>query len=387
MHDTTSFIRFKSELHKRFSTESSGTQHRTVWQLLHLDLPLLLGLLALSAFSLVILYSASHPHLHFSINRLIHIALAFITMFVFAQISPYLYQRWSPWLYTIGLMLLFIVLIMGHVSKGAQRWLNFGLFHIQPSEIMKLAVPMFLAWYYAHRSLPPSSKDLIITGSIIAIPTLLTAMQPDLGTALILTMGGLCILLFAGISWRLISSLMITGLISLPILWHVLHDYQKERILTFLNPERDPLGTGYHIIQSKIAIGSGGLLGKGWLQGSQVNLHFLPENKTDFIFAVCGEDFGLIGCLLLLGIYLFITGRCLYIASRAQDTYSRLLAGSLTLLFFLGMFINIGMVSGILPVVGLPLPLMSYGGSSMIATMACFGILMSIHHHRTLWNK
>ncbi len=246
---------------------------------------------------------------------------------------------------------------------------------------------MMLAWYYANRPLPPTIKDLFLSGIIILVPAALTLKQPDLGTAIILVAGGLSILLFAGIRWRIIFIVACLILIAMPLIWHFMHAYQQDRILTFFNPERDPLGTGYHIIQSKIAIGSGGIFGKGWLQGTQSHLHFLPEHATDFIFAVCGEEFGLIGCLFLLLIYICITVRCLYISAKAQDTYTRLLAGGLSLTFFISVFVNIGMVCGILPVVGLPLPLVSYGGSSMLILMAGFGILMSIHGHKKLWDK
>jgi len=367
--------------------KNSGTQYRTIWQVLHLDLPLLLGIFALVTYGFFILYSASNQQSNMLVQEVLHIGLAALIMFLLAQLPPYLYQRITPYLYGLGLFLLLIVLFVGQIDKGAQRWLNLGLFRFQPSELMKLAIPMMLAWYYTNRDLPPSLKDLLISLLLILIPAFLTLKEPDLGTAIILIIGGLAILLFAGIRWRMVLSFVVLGLISVPILWHFMHGYQKQRILTFFNPERDPLGTGYHIIQSKIAIGSGGFLGKGWLLGTQSHLHFLPEHATDFIFAVCGEEFGFIGCLVLLIIYLYITACCFRIAYKAQDTYTRLLAGGLGLIFFLSVFINIGMVSGILPVVGLPLPLISYGGSSMITIMASFGILMSIYSHKKLLSK
>jgi len=249
---------------------------------------------------------------------------------------------------------------------------------------MRIAIPMMLAWYFSQKELPPTGKDLLISAAIIFIPAMITAKEPDLGSAIIIASGGLCVLLFAGIRWRVIFGLMILTSAAAPFIWHFMHGYQKQRVLTFLNPNRDPLGTGYHIIQSKIAIGSGGIFGKGWLHGTQSHLHFLPEHATDFIFAVSGEELGLIGCSILLLIYLLIVSRCLYIASQAQDTFTRLLAGGLSLLFFISVFVNMGMVTGILPVVGLPLPLISYGGSSMLTILASFGILMSIHGHKKL---
>lgn len=362
-------------------------QRRTIWQTLHLDLPLLLLLLAITIIGFFILYSASNQQLSMVIQEIIHIGLALILMIVIAQLPPYIYERWTPWIYSISVFLLFIVLIVGHIGKGAQRWLNLGILHLQPSEIMQLAIPMMLAWYYKNRNLPPKMKDIAISAAIILVPVLLTAKEPDLGTAITLTISGACVLLFAGISWNFIIGLFSLIIISTPFLWHFMHNYQRQRILIFFNPERDPLGSGYHIIQSKIAIGSGGFFGKGWLMGTQSHLHFLPEHATDFIFAVGAEEFGLFGNLILLTIYLLITARCLYIANHAQDTFTRLLAASLSLIFFLSIFINIGMVAGILPVVGLPLPLISYGGSSMIAFMVGFGILMSIHGHKNLLRK
>jgi rod shape determining protein RodA len=375
---------FVDSVQSRLRTKDSGTQYRTIWQVLHLDIPLLMGLLALEVFSFFILYSASSQQLDVMVQRMLHIGIAMFVMFVMAQIHPMIYQRWSVWIYGVGVVLLIIVLVMGHISKGAQRWISLGVLHFQPSELMKIALLMAMAWYYAYRDLPPKMKDLLLTVSMILIPVVLTAKQPDLGTAVLLTVSGGCVLLFAGIRWRLVFCVILSGLVVLPILWRFMHDYQRQRILTFLNPERDPLGAGYHIIQSKIAIGSGGIFGKGWLQGTQAHLHFLPEHTTDFIFSVCGEDFGLFGSLILLIIYFYIIIRCFHIAACAQNTYTRLLAGSLTLMFFISVFINIGMVSGILPVVGLPLPLISYGGSSLMTIMASFGILMSIHKHRTL---
>ncbi len=358
--------------------------NRTLWQKLHLDLALLIGLLLLGACGLIILYSASDQNLNDMTQQGIRFVLAFIGLIVLAQIPPSQYLRFAPWLYAIGIILLLIVLGTGAISKGAQRWLSLGLFRFQPSELMKIAVPLMLSWYLQEEQLPPRKIALLICAVIIAIPAVLTAVQPDLGTALIIASAGACVILLAGIRWKLLVLLILVTITCTPILWHHMHNYQQARVLTFLDPERDPLGAGYHIIQSKIAIGSGGVFGKGWLNGTQSHLDFLPEHETDFIFAVCGEEFGLTGGIVLLTLYLIIIGRGLYISTQAQDTFSRLLAGSLSLTFFFSMFINMGMVTGILPVVGLPLPLVSYGGTAMVTLIACFGIIMSIHTHRKL---
>jgi rod shape determining protein RodA len=280
------------------------------------------------------------------------------------------------------------VVMAGVSGGGAQRWLDFfGIMRFQPSEIMKLAAPMMLAWYFSDKHLPPNGKQLLISASTLAAPVFLIAVQPDLGTALLVTCAGIFVIFLAGIRWRLITGIILAGLACSPLLWHFMHDYQRQRVVTLFNPEIDPLGSGYHIIQSKIAIGSGGMYGKGWLNGTQSQLDFLPERSTDFIFAVYGEEFGFFGILALILIYLFIVLRGLYIATRAQDTYSRLLAGSLSLSFFVYFFVNMGMVTGMLPVVGVPLPLISYGGTSMVTLMAAFGILMSIHSHRRLLSR
>jgi len=368
----------------RLKTQDSGTQYRTIWQCLHLDIPLLLGLMLLITLGLVILYSASNQSLTVIEQQILHISLAFAVMILFAQIPPITYLRFATWIYGIAILLLIAVLVVGQIGKGAERWLNLGFMRFQPSEIMKLALPLFLCWYFHRIHLPLTTKSLWIAGTIILIPVLLTAKQPDLGTAILLLLAGGSVLLLAGLSWRLLGMMSIFLLVSAPIIWHFMHDYQRQRVLTFFNPERDPLGSGYHIIQSKIAIGSGGFFGKGWLNGTQSHLHFLPEHSTDFIFAVCGEEFGLIGSLILITFFMVIILRGLYITLNAQDTFSRLLAGSLTLTVFMSFFINMGMVTGILPVVGLPLPLISYGGTSMVTLMASFGILMSIQTHRKL---
>jgi rod shape determining protein RodA len=371
-------------MRKKLTRQQSGTQYRTFLQLLHLDLTLLTLIALIITFGLFILYSAGNQSTSIIYSQLAHVFLATVIMLVLAQIPPWCYERWAPWFYGFSLIALFAVLIIGHISLGAQRWINLGIIRFQPSDLMRLAIPLVLAWYFAKRELPPTGKDLCIAAVIIIIPAMITAKEPDLGSAIIIVAGGLCILLFAGMRWRLILGLGALFAVTTPFIWHVMHAYQKQRVLTFLNPERDPLGSGYHIIQSKIAIGSGGIFGKGWMHGTQSHLHFLPEHATDFIFAVSGEELGFIGCSLLLTIYLLIVARCLFIASQAQDTFSRLLAGGLGLLFFVSVFVNMGMVTGILPVVGLPLPLISYGGSSMLTLLAGFGILMSIHRHKKL---
>jgi len=351
---------------------------------IHLDLPLLTGLLILSGFGLVVLYSASGENFAQVQRQMIRLGLAYGVMLVAAQITPSTLQRWSPWLYTVGIAMLIAVLLFGEVGKGAQRWLDLGVIRFQPSEMVKLAVPMMIAWYLADKKLPPNWRNLLVAAVMIIAPVLMIAKQPDLGTSLLVASAGIFALFLAGISWRLIFGFLGAGAAAAPVLWYLMRDYQRQRVLTFLDPEKDPLGAGYHIIQSKIAIGSGGTYGKGWLNGTQSQLDFLPERHTDFIFAVLSEEFGLVGVIALLLIYLFIILRGLYIATQAQDTFGRLLAGALTLVFFVYLFVNTGMVSGLLPVVGVPLPLVSYGGTSLVTLMAGFGILMSIHTHRKL---
>ena len=357
---------------------------RNLAEILHLDTPLLVCLLALSAISLFVLYSASGQNINVIWRQTLRLGVAFLIMLALAQVNPASLKRWTPWLFGLGICLLLAVLWFGETGKGAQRWLDLGFFRFQPSEMMKLAVPMMVAWFLSDQPLPASLKRLFVACLIIIVPTLLIAKQPDLGTALLVASAGVFVLLFAGISWRLIfvSSAFLAA--CAPVLWHFMHDYQRQRVLTFLNPEASPLGAGYHIIQSKIAIGSGGLNGKGWLNGTQSQLNFLPERSTDFIFAAYAEEFGLFGILILLTVYLLVIMRGLLIASQAQDTYTRLLGGSLIMTFFIYLFVNIGMVTGLLPVVGVPLPLISYGGTSMVTLMAGFGILMSIHTHRKL---
>ena len=349
---------------------------------LHIDIPLFIVLLLTSILSFVILYSAGGQDMDVLIRQLSRVGLAFALMIVLAHIDPYQFKRYSAGLFVLGVFLLIAVLIMGQIGKGAQRWLELGFFRFQPSEMIKITTPMMIAWYLAEYPLPPRAKQLLVAVILIVIPTLLIAKQPDLGTALLVASSGAGVLFFAGLSWWIIAAIVTVLAALTPIIWHFMHDYQRDRVLTFLNPEADPLGRGYHIIQSKIAIGSGGVYGKGWLGSTQSELDFLPESSTDFIFAVFAEEFGLVGCLGLLALYLLIIMRCLYIASQAQDSYSRLLASSLAFTFFVYVFVNIGMVIGVLPVVGVPLPLISYGGTSIVTLLAGFGILMSIHTHR-----
>ena len=332
-----------------------------------------------------VLYSASDRDTELLLRHILRLLVGFLVMLGIAQLQPSTIRYWSPWLFGIGLLLLLAVLAFGESGGGAQRWLNFGLFRFQPSEIMKLAVPMMIAWYLCSAAIPPSPGRLLLALVLLVLPTLLIARQPDLGTALLIACAGFFVLFLAGLRWSLIIGALVALIASMPVAWNtLLHDYQKQRVLTFFNPETEPLGSGYHIIQSTIAIGSGGVYGKGWLNGTQAHLDFLPERSTDFIFAVFSEEFGLLGVLLLLLLYGMMIIRGLMIAAQAQDTFSRLLAGSVILTFFIYVFINIGMVSGLLPVVGIPLPLISYGGTSIVTLMAGFGILMSIQTHRRL---
>ena len=355
------------------------------WQSrLHLDAPLLVTLILLSALGLMVLYSASGGDISLVKRQLIRLSLAFTGMLFVAQFHPRLLLRLTPWLFVTGVLLLLAVLLGGESSGGAQRWLNLYVFRFQPSEMMKLAVPMMVAWYLADARLPPNRWQLLGSALLIAVPMLMTARQPDLGTALLIGSAGFFAMFLAGLQWRLLGFLTVLAAAMAPLLWHFMHEYQRQRVITFLSPEQDPLGTGYHIIQSKIAIGSGGMFGKGWLNGTQSQLDFIPERSTDFIFAVLGEEFGFFGILLLFTLYLIIVVRGIMIAIQAQDTYTRLLAGSLSMTFFIYVIINTGMVTGLLPVVGLPLPMISYGGTSIVTLMAGFGILMSIQTHRKL---
>ena len=352
---------------------------------LGLDGPLTGVLAVIVVIGILVVYSASGQNWKMVEHHLANIGIAVTAMLALAKFATPQYLRlFAPFAYLIGVLLLIVVDVTGHIGKGAQRWLDIGFMRFQPSEIMKLAVPMVCAWYMHDRPLPPRFVDLLVMGLLIAIPTAMIVKQPDLGTALLIASSGLIVMLFAGLQFKII-------LTCIPLLggaafgaWHFIHDYQRQRILTFINPETDRLGTGYHIIQSQIAIGSGGVFGKGYMNGSQAQLEFLPERSTDFIFAVIGEEFGLLGQLLILTLYALVIGRALYLAMQAQDTFARLTGGAIALSFFVYVFVNSGMVSGILPVVGVPLPLISYGGTSMVTLLAGFGILMSLHSHRKL---
>jgi len=357
-----------------------------LWGMLHLDLPLLVALLLAASIGLFELYSASGRHMDLTLKQLMSFGIGLTVMFTLAQIPPRTYQAISPWFYTGGVGLLIAVAIVGDVRMGAQRWLTVpGIGSVQPSEFLKLAMPMMLAWFLAARVLPPRASVVGIALVLIGIPALLVAEQPDLGTAILVAASGLFVLFMAGLSWWLIGGFAAAMVPLVWVAWNfLLHDYQRQRVLTLIDPDADPLGTGWNIIQSKTAIGSGGITGKGWLNGTQSHLEFLPEGHTDFIIGAYSEEFGLIGVLILFSLYLFIIGRSLYIASTAQDSYSRLLAGAITMSFFVYVFVNAGMVSGILPVVGVPLPFISYGGTAIITLFSGFGLLMSIQTHKKL---
>lgn len=365
--------------------ERAPVRHGIAFRL-HVDPPLLLGLLITTGFGLFVLYSASGEHMATMLRQSVRLTAGFAAMFVLAQIPPRTYRFWSPPLFVVGLVMLVLVLTVGIEAKGAQRWLSIpGLGRFQPSELMKIAVPAMVAWYLRERALPPTLKDIGVSLAIVLVPAVLIARQPDLGTALLIAAAGLLALFMAGLSWRVITVSILAAAIAAPLAYNfVLHDYQRQRVDTFLNPEADPLGAGWNIIQSKTAIGSGGIDGKGWLNGTQSRLDFLPESHTDFIFAVLAEELGLFGILFLLGLYLFLVGRGLWISLQVQDVYARLLGSAISLTFFIYVFVNVGMVSGLLPVVGVPLPLVSYGGTSIVTLLSGFGILMSIQTHRRL---
>ena len=346
-----------------------------------LDFPLLAALLLLMGFGLVVLYSASGGSLDTVYRQGVRIGLGLVALLVLSQVPPHILRIWTPWLYALGVVLLLATWVVG-TGRSTSRWLDLGLFRFQPSEIMKLAVPMMMAAYLHPLRLPPDLRALVVSVCILSLPALLIVRQPDLGTALLVAASGAFALFLSGLRWRVIAGLAGLAAAAAPVLWLVMQDYQRQRVLTFLNPESDPLGTGWNIIQSKIAVGSGGVLGKGWMNGTQSRLEFIPERHTDFILAVLSEEFGLLGVLLLLVLYLFIVGRGLWISSLARTTYARLLGGSLAMTFFLYVLVNAGMVSGLLPVVGVPLPLVSYGGTSIVTLLAGFGILMSIYGHR-----
>ncbi|MFN3236658.1 MAG: rod shape-determining protein RodA [Pseudomonadales bacterium] len=351
----------------------------------HLDISMLLLLTLIVGYGLLVLYSAVDRQSGPIVAQAIKIGIAFVGMVIMAQISPIFYLRLAPFLFLGGLGLLVAVEFFGVTVNGSKRWLRIpGLITFQPSELMKLVVPMILAWYFHDRHLPPRMKHIFWALIMIALPVGLIGIQPDLGTALLIAASGMLVLFFAGISWRYVFAAIGLALAMAPALWFVMKDYQRGRVLTLFNPERDPLGAGWNIIQSKTAIGSGGISGKGLFQGTQSHLDFLPESQTDFIIAVMAEELGLIGVVALLILYILLMARGALISVQAQDTFGRLLAGSITFTFFVYVFVNIGMVSGILPVVGVPLPLVSYGGTSILTLFAGFGIVMSIHTHRRI---
>jgi len=351
---------------------------------LNVDGPLVVGLALISVYGLIVLYSASGQNIDTIIRTVMRLFLGTIAMLVLARVNPNFLRRTTPWLYAIGVLLLVVVAAFGHIGLGAQRWLSLGIIRFQPSELMKLAVPMMCAWYLYERPLPPSFSSLLLLSVLILVPVGLVAVEPDLGTAALIAVAGALVIVMAGLQVRVMTIFMALAAIGAWFGWRFMHDYQRKRVLTFLDPQTDPLGAGYHIIQSQIAIGSGGIFGKGWMNGSQAQLDFLPERSTDFVFAVIGEEFGLLGLALLLLLYMFVTGRAIYLAMQTQDTFARLLAGSLALTFFVYVFINAGMVMGLLPVVGVPLPLVSYGGTSVVTLLAGFGILMALYSHRKL---
>ena len=360
---------------------------RLIQRVLHLDMFLLTLLALLMGIGMVVLYSAFGGQIEPVKDHITRVGVGVVIMAVFAQIPSARLAPWAPVLFGVIVLLLVAVLLMGQFGGGARRWLDFGIIQFQPSEIMKLALPLMMAWFLARMPIPPTFRVTFAALLLIAIPVGLIGLQPDLGTALVVGASGASVLFLAGLRWRYLGLLF--GLIAsaAPVFWVFgMQAYQRARVLTFFDPNRDPLGAGYNIIQSQIAIGSGGLFGKGWLNGTQAQLDFIPERHTDFVFSVFAEEFGFLGIIALLTLYLAIICRGLWIAHQAQDHFSRLLAGGITMTFSVYSFVNIGMVSGVLPVVGLPLPLISYGGSSIVTLMAGFGILMSIHSHRRMWS-
>ncbi len=374
------------EARKFTGSLGAGLERKRPWsERLHVDLPLLCALVILLGFGLMVLYSATNQNLPEVRRQVSFIGVAFIAMFTVAQFDVRWLKLWAPWMFLGGVMLLGAVLLFGEVTNGARRWIDLpGLPRFQPSEVMKILVPLTVASFLSRRVIPPTFLQLLACITIIGVPVVLVAIQPDLGTALLITVAGMFVLLLAGLRWKWVFLALTLAVVAAPALWvFYMDDYQKNRIHTFLDPEREPLGAGWNIIQSKTAIGSGGIYGKGWLNGVQSRLDYLPEGQTDFIVAVLAEEFGLVGIMFLLTLYIVIIGRALYIAGVAQNLFARLLAGSLTLTFFVYVFVNIGMVSGLLPVVGVPLPLVSLGGTSIISLMTGFGILMSVHTHRT----
>lgn len=350
----------------------------------HLDRHLLTLVAILLVMGLLTLYSAAGASLERVAAQMANISVALVLMWIAANVPLHYLSRIALPLYVLGLVLLIAVVAFGEIVNGARRWLDLGFTRIQPSELMKIAVPLMLAWYFDRYEAVLKMRDFAVGALLVLMPVLLIAQQPDLGTALLVTAAGFFVLFLAGLSWKILVGLTLAGGASLPFLWSMLHDYQRQRVLTLLDPSQDPLGTGYHTIQSTIALGSGGVFGKGWLNGTQSHLDFLPERTTDFIFAVYAEEFGLFGNLVLMVLFLLVVGRGLVIAANAPTLFTRLLAGAITLTFFTYAIVNMGMVSGILPIVGVPLPLISYGGTSLVTILFSVGLLMSIHTHRRL---
>lgn len=362
------------------STHSSLSR----WQRLHIDPWLSLFLILNALLGLVVLYSASAQDFGLVSKQAMSFGIGFLVMFGLAQIPPKVYQAFAPYFYLFAVLCLVAVVLFGEIRMGAQRWIAIpGVGSVQPSEFMKIAMPLMTSWFLTRKTLPPSFSSVIISLVLIGIPFLLIAEQPDLGTSLLILASGIFVLFLSGLSWKMIAAAFAVAAVALPIAWQfLLHDYQRQRVMTLLNPEADALGTGWNIIQSKTAIGSGGFTGKGFLEGTQSHLHFLPEGHTDFIIAAFSEEFGLIGIIFLILIYFAIIFRTFQISLQCFHNFGRLVAGAFALSFFVYVFVNAGMVSGILPVVGVPLPLMSYGGTAIITLMATFGIVMSIHTHR-----
>jgi len=348
-----------------------------------IDLVLVVAIILLIFLGTITLFSATGENQAMMNTHTVHLILATSIMLIATQLSSEMLNRWSIWIYAFGVLFLVLVLIQGSMGKGAQRWIELGGLRFQPSEVMKLAVPMMVASYFSKKTLPPSFKDIFIASLLVVIPMLLIVKQPDLGTALLVGSAGFFVIYFAGLPWKWLLATLIAGIVAAPLIFYFgMHDYQRQRVLTLFNPDADRLGSGYHIIQSTIAIGSGGVYGKGWLKGDQSRLDFLPERHTDFIFAVFGEEFGLLGNLILFSLYIFIIWRGLYLATKGEDTFARLLGGGLSLTFFIYLLVNTGMVSGVLPVVGVPLPLISYGGTSLVTLMAAFGLLMGMRKRK-----
>ncbi|MGQ5522615.1 rod shape-determining protein RodA [Chitinimonas sp. PSY-7] len=345
---------------------------------------LMLFSLMLISVSLATIYSASNESVAKVTSKLVSVGVALLAMWLVANLKPQKLMSLAPPIYIFGLVLLVGVAVFGDITNGARRWLDIGVARIQPSELMKLAVPMMLAWYFERHETNLRFKHFGVAALLIAVPMALVLKQPDLGTALLIAAAGFYVLFFAGLSWRVMAGMLVTFLCSVPVIWSHMHEYQRQRVMTLLDPMTDPLGKGYHTIQGMIAIGSGGVLGKGWLSGTQTHLDFIPERTTDFIFAVYSEEFGMLGNIVLLILFLCVIGRGLIIANNASSVFGRLLAGALTLSFFTYAMVNMGMVSGILPVVGVPLPLVSYGGTAMLSILIGFGMLMAIQRDRKL---